>query len=365
MLLQALKACLNVRHPVYISVRTATKRTSGTSTASNSSAGRRLGRKKTENEFVKSGQIIWRQRGTVFYPGENCGIGRDHTIFALEPGYVRFYRDPFHAKRRFIGVALKQEYRLPTPHFEPRRRRFGYTKIEDPQVLEYEKNYLTRKETQQQGMLEEEVASRAELETATINEFREVCRKHNLELTDAQAHRLLLIKQYISGGLEFGPARHLVDELLIEDLDADLVAHRITAEQRASLEEELTQGAQAVDAVVGFGRNGRLAPLLELQDSARTAILSKLDSLVAGLEYTPPNVVAKIQILLDAPCFSHADVYELRRKYVRPLVPIAVTTDNEMELAQKVKDKCGEIRQVHIDDEFKRYYIPEGAELVF
>lgn len=69
--------------------------------------------------------IIYRQRGTVWFPGENVGMGRDHTIFALQPGYVRYYKDPSYPSRQYIGVALKQEHQLPTPPNAARRRRLG------------------------------------------------------------------------------------------------------------------------------------------------------------------------------------------------------------------------------------------------
>jgi large subunit ribosomal protein L27 len=77
-------------------------------------------------EPVVPGNIIFRQRGTKWFPGENCGIGRDHTIFALAKGFVRYYKDPFkHPKRKYIGVALTKEDDLPTLPTEPRRRRLG------------------------------------------------------------------------------------------------------------------------------------------------------------------------------------------------------------------------------------------------
>ncbi len=49
-----------------------------------------LGVKKFAGEFVKAGNIIIRQRGTKIHPGENVGLGRDYTIFALRDGYVKF-----------------------------------------------------------------------------------------------------------------------------------------------------------------------------------------------------------------------------------------------------------------------------------
>ena len=53
-------------------------------------------------------------------------MGRDHTIFATQKGYVRYYRDPFrHPKRRYIGVVFERHQTLPTPPNAPRRRRLG------------------------------------------------------------------------------------------------------------------------------------------------------------------------------------------------------------------------------------------------
>jgi ribosomal L27 protein len=51
-----------------------------------------LGVKLFGGQFAKAGNIIVRQRGTVHYPGEGVGIGKDHTLFALIPGYVKFQK---------------------------------------------------------------------------------------------------------------------------------------------------------------------------------------------------------------------------------------------------------------------------------
>jgi large subunit ribosomal protein L27 len=58
-----------------------------------------LGVKKYEGEVVKSGNILVRQRGTQFKPGENVGLGRDHTIFATAAGTVKFEWDSKDKKR--------------------------------------------------------------------------------------------------------------------------------------------------------------------------------------------------------------------------------------------------------------------------
>ena len=68
----------------------ATKKSGGSSRNGRDSIGRRLGVKKFGGEKVISGNIIVRQRGTKFHPGNNVGIGKDHTIFATVDGKVLF-----------------------------------------------------------------------------------------------------------------------------------------------------------------------------------------------------------------------------------------------------------------------------------
>jgi len=77
-----------------------TKKGGGSSRNGRDSAGRRLGVKKFGGEFVKAGNIIVRQRGTKFHPGENVGTGRDWTLFALTDGVVKFRR----GKRSSVSV---------------------------------------------------------------------------------------------------------------------------------------------------------------------------------------------------------------------------------------------------------------------
>jgi large subunit ribosomal protein L27 len=66
------------------------KKAGGSSRNGRDSAGRRLGIKKFGGEQVIPGNIIVRQRGTKWHPGTGVGIGRDHTIFAVQEGHVSF-----------------------------------------------------------------------------------------------------------------------------------------------------------------------------------------------------------------------------------------------------------------------------------
>lgn len=132
------------------SVRTATKRAGGTVRNHGGSPGKRLGLKKFSgtsfpliflhsfdptlhlDQHVIPGNIIVRQRGTQFHPGQNvfnlslpimnCPLftflqvrmGRDHTIYATTPGFVRFYKQKWlRGDRKFVGVVLHRGEKLP------------------------------------------------------------------------------------------------------------------------------------------------------------------------------------------------------------------------------------------------------------
>ncbi|KAF4576708.1 60S ribosomal protein L27 [Pleurotus pulmonarius] len=95
-------------------IRTATKRAGGTVHNHGGSAGKRLGLKKFSDQYVIPGNIIVRQRGTVFHAGPHVKMGRDHTLYATAPGYLRFYREKWlRGERKFIGVVLQRGEVLP------------------------------------------------------------------------------------------------------------------------------------------------------------------------------------------------------------------------------------------------------------
>jgi large subunit ribosomal protein L27 len=66
------------------------KKAGGSSRNGRDSESKRLGVKKFGSETVRAGNIIVRQRGTKWYPGDNVGLGKDHTLFALCDGRVAF-----------------------------------------------------------------------------------------------------------------------------------------------------------------------------------------------------------------------------------------------------------------------------------
>jgi len=66
------------------------KKGQGTSKNGRDSNSKRLGVKRYDGQAVQAGTILIRQRGTRFHPGDNVGVGRDHTLFALQDGKVKW-----------------------------------------------------------------------------------------------------------------------------------------------------------------------------------------------------------------------------------------------------------------------------------
>ena len=83
------------------------KKAGGSSRNGRDSAGRRLGVKKFGGQEVVGGNILVRQRGTKFYPRTNVGLGKDHTLFALSAGRVRFHDGK--QGRKYVSVDIMAE----------------------------------------------------------------------------------------------------------------------------------------------------------------------------------------------------------------------------------------------------------------
>ncbi|KAI4517550.1 ribosomal L27 protein-domain-containing protein [Schizophyllum commune] len=106
-------------------VRTATKRAGGSVRNHGGSPGKRLGIKKFSDQYVIPGNIIVRQRGTLFHPGDHVEMGRDHTIYAVAPGFVRFYKQKWlRGERRFVGLVLEKGETLPRDETARGRSRY-------------------------------------------------------------------------------------------------------------------------------------------------------------------------------------------------------------------------------------------------
>jgi large subunit ribosomal protein L27 len=80
----------------------------GSSRNGRDSRSQRLGVKRSDGQLVRAGTIVVRQRGTEFWVGNNVGIGKDHTIFALIDGVVKF--EPVTRNKRRISVYPPEIY---------------------------------------------------------------------------------------------------------------------------------------------------------------------------------------------------------------------------------------------------------------
>ena len=76
------------------------KKGAGSSSNGRESESKRLGVKKFGGQSVKAGNILVRQRGTVHHPGSNVGMGKDHTLYALIDGVVKFRK----GRRSYVDV---------------------------------------------------------------------------------------------------------------------------------------------------------------------------------------------------------------------------------------------------------------------
>ena len=95
-------------------IRHATKKAGGSTKNGRDSPGQRLGVKKFGGEVCISGNILVRQRGSKVKAGIDTKMGRDHTIFAVAPGWVRFSYDKL-TKRSTIHVAPTPPANVPLP----------------------------------------------------------------------------------------------------------------------------------------------------------------------------------------------------------------------------------------------------------
>lgn len=315
----------------FIQVRTATKRAAGSKTNKNDSAGRRLGPKAYEGHFVKPGQIIMRQRGTKIHPGENVDIGKDHTIFAIEPGYVRFYYDPFHPLRKYVGVALRKDLDLPTPHFSPRVRRFGYEKITDSVEAEKEENHMSRKEFLQQPELER-IREENEQENAEKRSvFRNALTSNfNLGLNEADfelgLERLLNISQLTSVGQSLKEAETQSTYNYIFDLRLAAKRGEIASDEFPKLKEKYLEFSENFDKRVTIDAQGYPCAYVsaEVKKEKQQEIIGKLESEFSNKVINESDKKTILDLIMTPGIYTAAEQNKLRDRYLPSVLPTTV-----------------------------------------
>lgn len=306
-------------------VRTATKRAAGSRTSMKDSAGRRLGPKKYEGQKTQVGEIIMRQRGTKFYPGENVGIGKDHTLFALEPGYVRYYLDPFHPGKKFIGVSLFEDVKLPLPHFEPRLRRFGKSVIEDEEKAAAEAAALPRKIYLIKDELIAKQKEREAKREALMKEYRKIL-VEELKL-DVNEQELALALPYLvrwktclKNGFSEEDSRFNAFYYLEQDLKL-----RMRDEESASkLQDQLAvlkQVSSKLNESVSF--NNKLELIKYISRDEKSKLKEQLIADLKAIDIKDKNskklVLSKFE---NAKNFlSLSEEVKLRRKFLKPVKP--------------------------------------------
>ncbi|KAH3666294.1 hypothetical protein OGAPHI_004483 [Ogataea philodendri] len=322
------KTSLSVGHQSIFQVRTATKRAGGSRTHMKDSAGKRLGPKKGDGEVVEVGQIIMRQRGTKWYPGENTGIGKDHTIFALEPGFVRYYLDPFHPRRKFIGVVLNQKDRLPYPHFEPTKRRFGRSLIKKPEAAQEEVDFKKRKEEALLPQILQAASEREEKRSQRLAQLREEMTQfiqlESSEAKDLAAERLVSIDRFLKGGKSLEDAQFYTTYNYLYDLKLELRKNAITQEQHDAQSQEYTAVAKSVDENIMFDHSFNICAYKtpETIKQNQAAALEELKTIVVPNQPRTKELKEKVLSILKSTdnCFSLSQQLDLKRRFLKPVL---------------------------------------------
>lgn len=300
-------------------IRTATKKVSGSKTNKNDSAGRRLGPKAYEDHFVQPGQIIMRQRGTKIHPGENVDIGKDHTIYAKEPGFVKFYMDPFHPLRKFVGVALKRDILLPLEHFAPRLRRFGYVEITGEDA-EREEKHMSRKEYLAQPELESAAAKEEELRLQTLQSYAaELSGLGVASDVDAAAQRLYEVSQLMVVGQLLEQAQQ---QVTFNHVHALTLAARKGADVST---KEYIAFAEKLDSAVSVDFAGKIyrAETPEAAAARKATVAAELESF-SGKVLSSADKTEVLARIAEPGVFSKKERTHLRHKHFPKVLPTSV-----------------------------------------
>ncbi|CAA6664041.1 unnamed protein product [Spirodela intermedia] len=109
-------------NPAPLTIEAAHKKGAGSTKNGRDSKGQRLGVKIYGDQAAKAGAIIVRQRGTKFHPGKNVGLGKDHTLFSLIDGMVKF--EKFGPDRKKVSVYPRVEQPENPNSYKVRKREY-------------------------------------------------------------------------------------------------------------------------------------------------------------------------------------------------------------------------------------------------
>ncbi|KAI3406468.2 MRPL2 [Candida oxycetoniae] len=330
-LFHQIRCAVDLKNSVIINVvqiRSATKRVSGSKTNNKDSAGRRLGPKVSEGHPVKPGQIIMRQRGTKIHPGENVRIGVDHTIYAVEPGFVRFYLDPFHPMRKYVGVALKKDIRLPKEHFAPRLRRFGYVPITDPTAALAAEAEQSRKESQLRPKLEGVRRQKGALRSTRIKKMKQsIANDFAMDLTEGDmelaAKRLVNILELVEAGETLFAARIQETYNGLYNLRLQYRKNELNMEEFELAKSNYISFSEKIDGQIGVSQDAILfKSMSETEfDNLRKELRAKLETLFKT-EALQKDYRQKAADLIETPgAFNNKERQELRQQFLCKTLP--------------------------------------------
>ncbi|RLV89900.1 54S ribosomal protein L2 mitochondrial [Spathaspora sp. JA1] len=355
----------------FIQIRTATKRVSSSRTNNKDSPGKRLGPKEGDGSFVKPGNIIMRQRGTKIHPGENARIGKDHTIYAVEPGFVRFYRDPFHPLRKYVGVALRRDLTLPKHHFDSRIRRFGYIELKDPEAANREENFRSRKEILHQPELERKLKEKEEFRKTTLSSFSQGIEEQSKLVLSAEelelaSSRLLALFELSQTGQTWEAAQ--TQETFNQILSLKLQARRgeITQEEFVMCKQNYIELASKIDNELAVSCDGQICKYLNPEE-----LLAKKEELKANMELlmkekgTAKEYRTEVTSLINTPgVFNKEEQKELEIVFLPSELPYAVPGSVIPNVRPKDATKELHVQQIY-DESRKRYSFIGRPRTVF
>lgn len=328
-------------------VRTATKRAAGSRTSMKDSAGRRLGPKKYEGQPVKVGEIIMRQRGTKFYPGENVGIGKDHTIYATEPGVVRYYLDPFHPRRKFVGVSLSREIKLPLPHFGPSVRRFGRQVITNEKEAAEEAGFLPRKKALAKDDILQNLETREQRRKETEEEFAKTLTSTlglDIENMDLAKRYLTRLRSCLRNGFTLEDAQFNAKYFLEYDTTLESKRENWEGEKLAQQLRTVQDTAALLNKSTSF--NNKLSLIRYITAEEKLALKQKLVDDLAKKTIVTKKDRDEVKSMFSSACdyLTFSEEVHLRRKFLKP-----VKAETDATIADKPSKKSVVMRRFNYE----------------
>jgi hypothetical protein len=279
---------------------------------------------------------------------------------------VRYYYDPFHPKRRFIGVALSLEDRLPTPHFAPRKRRFGFVPITKPKDLEVEANWLSRQNQKALDFHTAEMQERASKRKQRVEGYKKELMDAGISGDiDIAAHRWLSLDTFTRGGRSLEDARQFTDDDYLLELRLAKERGEISEEELRSSTGSYEQLVKELDSIVMLAPNHTVVRSISSEELAlrKQAIEDEVKSLTEQKPVSPENFETARQ-LLNVAWFSKDEARRILVQHVRGDDPVVIRDKAALDkYKQLAKEGQGSIVSTYNADERRVYnvFLPVGT----